>query len=176
MARIQIAQEYKRTVSMEMPGEPKEVNGKWTDTTVDIRWIAVFRDLDPEQLQSIQEQIQEQIKPLFGLLRKLTDVQKSLQKGSDVDSQALGETIQESQQAMQSVGDMQPLLDQQFVRAEQLTITDHEGNELGADKVREFVLRHPRYRAALQKVWEKDNEQGGASLGNLLKSAGAGRA
>lgn len=157
MARIRIGQEYKRTCPVELPGPD-------LDETATIEIVAVFRDQSPDELQTVQEQIRDQVKPMLDLIRNL-----SKGNGAGVD-------LEQSRKAVESAGDLEPLLERVLVRVEGLEVENADGSEMSADQVREYCLKKPNFRAAIEAKFTEANKHGAASLGNLLKSAGGGRA
>jgi len=160
-----ILDEYELPCTVPLPGKPEEKEGKWVENTRELNFIAVMKDMAPEEMQTIQEQILSQLKPVFDVLQNL--------KGKQHDEIVL--QAEEAETAAKDFAKTKPLLEQKLVRVKDLTVFEPDGKTaLDADATRDFVLRHPRFRAAIEKAYKKLTGEGGASMGNLLKSAVAG--
>lgn len=165
--RIKLQQEWKRSVTVALP-HPTEV-----DEDLEISFVAVFKDLSPDELQSYQEQVADEIRPLFEMIRML-DKAGSKTEGDDqkkalADVQAAAEDLDED-----TAADIVPLIERVFVRPERLEIETVDGGTLDAAQTREYCLKEPRFRKAIQAKFDEVHQRGGAGLGNLLRSAGAG--
>ncbi len=165
--RIKLQQEWKRSVTVSLP-HPTEV-----DEDLVISFVAVFKDLSPDELQSYQEQVADEIRPLFEMIRML-DKAGSKTKPDDqakalADVQAAAEDLDED-----TASDIVPLIERVFVRPERLEIETADGGLLDAAQTREYCLKEPRFRKAIQAKFDEVHQRGGAGLGNLLRSAGAG--
>jgi len=166
-AQFRIADEYRMPCTVTVPDAPVEEDGKWVEKNRELHFIAVLRDMEPGELKSLQDQILTQLKPVFDLLQNLKNENK----------QALAEQANAASDAVRGVSDAKPLLEQKLIRVEQLTVYQADGKtELDDEATRDFVLRHPRFREAVEKAFKKLTGDGGASMGNLLRSAAHGHA
>lgn len=166
-SQFRIADEYRMPCTVTVPDQPAEEDGKWVERTRELHFIAVLRDMEPGELKSLQDQILDQLKPVLELLQNLKAENK----------QALAAQADAATAAVQGVAETKPLLEQKLIRVEQLTVYQADGKtELDAAATREFVLRHPRFREAVEKAFKKLTGDGGAGMGNLLKSAAYGHA
>jgi len=163
MARFKIHDEYKIVCTAQLPGGPAETDGKLENTTRQIQFIGVFRDLDDHEVQSIKEQMTALLMPIFDLLRQV----KAGQVGVD--------NAEEAERKVREATDMVPLLERKLQRIEGLEIENSDGSLLEERDVRRFALGHPKFRRALESGLQQLTDAGGAGLGNLLRSAGATR-
>lgn len=164
-SQFTILDEYELPCTVPLPGTPEEKEGKWVETTRELNFIAVMKDMAPGEMQSIQEQILSQLQPVFEVLQNL-----KAKKHDEIVQQATA-----AETAAKEFAKTKPLLEQKLVRVKGLTVFEPDGKtELDEDATRDFVLRHPRFRAAIEKAHKKLTGEGGASMGNLLKSAVAG--
>lgn len=155
--RLKIADTYKREIEIELPGDGlKPEKAKIT---------AVFRDLDPDQLETDQQKIN-------GALETLLKLVKQMRSGKpDPDELA------EAEEQVTAAQDITPKIDQILVGVEGLEVEGRDGELLTGKEMVDFVKKYPRIKNPILKKYAEENEEGeSAALGNLLKSAASGRA
>lgn len=155
-ARLKIADTYKRKVTIELPGSGLKPEKHEITVT--------FRDLDPDQLQTDQENIQNALQTVLKMIHQLRSGepdQEELAKAQDQVVAAEGVTTK---------------LEQILVDVEGLEVVGRDGELLQGDELLDFCKRYPRIKTAILKKYDAENETGEtAQLGNLLKSGGRGR-
>jgi len=69
-AHFKISDEYPVVCSTEFPGEVKRENGEIFNSTRTIKYVGVFRDMEDNELTSLQEEITALVQPVFALFNK----------------------------------------------------------------------------------------------------------
>lgn len=158
--RIQIAATYKRHVEVELPG-----NGLKPEKA---KIVAVFNDVDPTELQTDQEKITGALQTLLTLIRNLRNTKANADERDD--------ELASAEQTIENLGSVTPRIDRVLAGVEGLEVLGRDGQPLEGDELLDFVKRYPRFARPIMEVYEKENASDEpAHLGNLLRSAGAGR-
>jgi hypothetical protein len=153
--RIQIADTYKRKVKIELPGSGTEPE----EHTITV----IYRDLDPEEIQTDEERLRTFMQTLYGLMDQLKQGKQDPEK------------IEAARSDLQSAEDITPHIDKILVGVEGLEVVGRDGELLEGDALVSFCKRYPRIRQPILKAYADENRDGtSASLGNLLKSARPG--
>lgn len=153
--KITIGQTWKRTITV-------TEHGQGVDEDIETSFVAVFKDLPPEEIESAGEQIANLVQPLLDLQAKL----KNLKSADDVSSDEITSVVE-------NVQSVTPMIDRVLVAVEGVSIEREDGTPLSADEVLHYMKNAPKYRQAIMAEWEK--HQAKASLGNLLLSGARSR-
>lgn len=158
--RLQIASTYKREVTVEVPGKglkPEKV-----------KITAVFHDVDTDTIETDQQLIQTSLSTLMGLVQQM----RGDQKPSD-------EKLAQAEEEIQGIGELTPKIDRILAGIELPTgaeVVGRDGTPLAGSDLTEFAKRYPRWKQAILKRWDEENESAEtAQLGNLRALAGRGR-
>lgn len=154
--KIKIARQWKRTVKV-------IEHGDGVDETVEAKFVAVFRDLPPEEVGTAQQQIMDMLKPILDLKSKLLKA-KTME---DIDVEQISETTDQ-------LLAVTPMIERVLVAVEGVEIERPDGSMMSLDETLDFMRAMPKYRAAIMEVWEA--EQPKVGLGNSLLSGGLSRA
>ena len=140
-ARIKIGYLYRLAISVPVP---TDVAGEWG--TVD--FIGVFRDEDPQTIQRASDEMAEQVNAFLASVNRLK---------TDGDEAKISEAELEK---IESLKDQKAIFERQLEAVEGLEIERQDGSLFSPEEVRDYVLRVPRFRAALEKRFHEARAAG----------------
>lgn len=155
-ARLQIAGTYKRKVSVPFPGAGTEPE------MVEI--VAVFNDVDPDEQETEQEKLDRMLALFNTCIRQLRDDKPDVDQLTKADEELAG---------LRADG-VKPLIERVLAGVELpegVEVIGKDGEPLEGKALLDFAKRYPRWRTRfLEKYNEENGEDGGAALGNSLRS------
>jgi len=132
MARIKIGHLYKLTITVQQPTEV-------ADEKASLSFVGVFRDEHPDAIKSHSENLSESV-----------DVFLKAVKALQADG-AKAEIATADLERIEKLKETTPAYERQLQAVEGLEIETADGSLLSDEDVRDYVLRVPRYRSAIEK-------------------------
>jgi len=163
--KIKIGQHWKRTITT-------TEHGQGVDETVEASFVAVFRDLPPDEVNDAQQQITDLLKPIVELRSNLLRLSRQVKSEKIKSDSEVADSvdIEQLDESIDGIKNATPMIDRVLIGIEGVSIERADGAEMGPDEVLEYMKRSPKYRNAIMAVWEA--EQPKVNLGNYLLSGG----